>query len=54
MSDRPATVAVSRSFPLVAPADLLLFIEEMRRTADVNAVLRKFRAWVRRRVKKKT
>src|SRR5207237_1623370 len=44
-----AEAAVSRAFPLLAPGDLLPFIEEMRQTADVIPVLRKFRAWVSRR-----
>ncbi len=42
--------AVSRSFPLVTPADLLVFLQEARRCCNQQPVLRKFRAWVRDRI----
>ena len=45
-----ASAAVSRSFPLVTPADLLAFIQQGRQAGDENAVLHQFRAWVRQRM----
>jgi Uma2 family endonuclease len=42
-------VAVSRSFPLVSPADLLGFLQQARQAGDENAVVRQFRDWIRRR-----
>jgi Uma2 family endonuclease len=45
-----SSAAVSRSFPLVTPADLLGFIQQARQAGDENPVLRQFRAWVRQRV----
>ena len=42
----------SRAFPLVAPADLLPFIEQARTADDQNAVVRKFREWIRKRIAK--
>lgn len=49
-----AESAVSRAFPLLGPGDLLPFMREIWRTADVHPVLRKFRSWLRRRIKKKS
>lgn len=43
------TVAASRSFPLVTPADLLGFLQQARQAGDENAVVRQFRDWIRRR-----
>lgn len=39
----------SAAFPLVAPADLLVFLA-LRSSLDENAVVRQFRAWVRQRL----
>jgi Uma2 family endonuclease len=44
------TSACSRSFPLVAPADLLSFLKQARQAGDDNAVARRFREWVRQRL----
>lgn len=44
-----APLPVSRSFPLVAPADLLPFVQQARQAGDENTVIRQFRAWVRQR-----
>jgi Uma2 family endonuclease len=41
--------AASLSFPLVAPADLLGFLQQARQAGDENAVIRQFRDWVRQR-----
>ena len=41
--------AVSRSFPLVTPADLLGFIQRARAEADSNPIIRDFRDWIRQR-----
>jgi Uma2 family endonuclease len=41
------TSAASRSFPLVAPADLLGFLQQARQAADENLVVRQFRDWIR-------
>jgi Uma2 family endonuclease len=46
---RYASVAASRSFPLVTPADMLGFVQQARQAGDEMAVLRQFRAWVRQR-----
>jgi Uma2 family endonuclease len=46
---RYATVAASRSFPLLAPADLLPFVQQARQAGNQNAILAQFREWVRRR-----
>jgi Uma2 family endonuclease len=43
------TAAVSPTFPLVTPADLLNFLQQGRQAGDENAVLRQFRAWIRQR-----
>jgi Uma2 family endonuclease len=43
------SAAVSRSFPLVAPADLLGFLQQARQAGDENAVVRQFRGWIRQR-----
>ncbi|MFO0845938.1 MAG: Uma2 family endonuclease [Gemmataceae bacterium] len=43
---QPATHSLS--FPKVRPAELLPFVQEARQVPDNNAVLRQFRAWVRR------
>jgi Uma2 family endonuclease len=42
-------VATSRSFPLVAPADLLRFLQLARQAANENPVVGQFRAWIRQR-----
>jgi hypothetical protein len=42
--------AFSRSFPLVTPADLLVFLQQVREAPDQNAVVREFRAWIRQRL----
>jgi Uma2 family endonuclease len=39
--------AHSRSFPQVAPTDLLPFIQEARKKKNQNPLLRRFRKWVR-------
>jgi Uma2 family endonuclease len=41
--------ATSRSFPMVAPSDLLRFLDDARQAEDENAVLRQFRNWIRTR-----
>jgi Uma2 family endonuclease len=38
----------SQSFPQVTPADLLRFLQQARRAGDENAVIRRFRNWIRR------
>ena len=43
-------VPASLSFPLLAPADLLGFVQLARQATDTNVVLRQFRAWVRQRL----
>ena len=45
-----ANAATSRTFPLLTPADLLQFVQEARQAGDQNAVVRRFRAWVRQRL----
>jgi Uma2 family endonuclease len=42
-------VATSQSFPLVAPADLLRFLQLARQAANENPVVGQFRAWIRQR-----
>jgi Uma2 family endonuclease len=42
--------AFSRSFPMVTPADLLVFLQQVREAPDQNAVVREFRAWIRQRL----
>jgi Uma2 family endonuclease len=44
------TASVSRSFPLIAPADLVIFLKRGRRADDVNSVMRRFRAFLRKRL----
>jgi Uma2 family endonuclease len=44
-----ALAPVSRSFPLVTPADLLGFIQQARQAGDQNPIMLQFRAWVRQR-----
>jgi Uma2 family endonuclease len=44
------TGPVSRSFPMVSPADLLVFVEQARAAGDENVVVRQFRAWIRQRL----
>lgn len=44
-----APAPVSRSFPLVTPADLLGFLQQARQAGDQNPVMLQFRAWVRQR-----
>jgi Uma2 family endonuclease len=44
------SAAVSLSFPLVAPADLLDFVQRARLASDENAIIRDFRAWIRQRL----
>jgi Uma2 family endonuclease len=41
--------AVSRSFPLVMPADLLPFLQQSRQGPDQNVLIRQFRAWTQQR-----
>jgi Uma2 family endonuclease len=48
--DRYVEVPTSPAFPLVAPADLMVFLLQSRTTADQNAPARALRAWVRQRV----
>jgi Uma2 family endonuclease len=43
------SAAASQSFPLVAPADLLGFLQQARQAGDENVVVRQFRDWVRQR-----
>ena len=45
-----ATAPVSRCFPLIAPADLLMFLKRGRRADDVHPVMRRFRAFIRKRL----
>jgi Uma2 family endonuclease len=40
---------VSRSFPLVTPADLVGFVRQARQAGDENPVIRQFRDWVQQR-----
>jgi Uma2 family endonuclease len=44
-----AEAPVSRSFPLVTPADLLGFVRQARQAGDENTVVRQFRQWIRQR-----
>jgi Uma2 family endonuclease len=44
-----ATAAASRSFPILAPADVLGFLQQARQAGDQNPVLKQFRDWVRQR-----
>jgi Uma2 family endonuclease len=43
------TAATSLAFPLVTPADLLGFVQQIRQAADENPIVRQFRAWIRQR-----
>jgi Uma2 family endonuclease len=43
------TAAASRSFPLVAPADMLGFLQQARQAGNENLVVRQFRDWIRQR-----
>jgi Uma2 family endonuclease len=43
------TAATSASFPLVAPADLLGFLQLARQSGDENPVVQQFRDWIRQR-----
>jgi Uma2 family endonuclease len=43
------SATASRSFPLVAPTDLLGFLQQARQVGDENAVMRQFRGWIRQR-----
>jgi Uma2 family endonuclease len=40
----------SRAFPILAPADALRFLQQAQRSEDENAVLRRFRAWIRKKI----
>jgi len=42
------SVAHSRTFPQVTPADLSSFLLEGRKAGDENIVIRQFREWIRR------
>jgi hypothetical protein len=44
-----AGAAFSLSFPLVAPGDLVGYLQQARQAADENVVVRQFRGWVRHR-----
>jgi hypothetical protein len=44
-----ALAPVSRSFPLVTPADLLGFLQQARQAGDQNPIMLQFRDWVRQR-----
>jgi Uma2 family endonuclease len=37
-------------FPMLTPADLLVFVEQARTTSDQNLVIRQFREWIRQRI----
>ena len=41
----------SRSFPILAPADLMRFLNQARQAGDQNPVIRRFRAWVQKQRK---
>jgi Uma2 family endonuclease len=43
-----ATATHSQTFPQVAPADLLGFLQEARKADDENTVFRQFREWIRK------
>jgi Uma2 family endonuclease len=45
-----AEIATSRTFLLVAPADLLPFVQQGRTADDQNVVARRFREWIRQRI----
>jgi Uma2 family endonuclease len=44
------SAAASAIFPLVTPADLLIFIQQARQAGDENVVTRRFREWIRQRL----
>jgi Uma2 family endonuclease len=44
-----ASATHSLAFPQVSPSDLLGFLQQARQTADANAVIRQFRAWIQQR-----
>lgn len=46
------SVVQSRTFPILTPAELLVFVQEARQAGDQNVVTRQFRAWIRQRVRK--
>jgi Uma2 family endonuclease len=46
---RYAPAATSQAFPLVAPTDLVGFLQQARQAGDENPVVRVFRDWVRQR-----
>jgi Uma2 family endonuclease len=45
-----AEAGASRSFPVLAPADLLGFVQRGRQAADVNPLVRDWRKWIRQRL----
>ncbi|MBY0512734.1 MAG: Uma2 family endonuclease, partial [Gemmataceae bacterium] len=45
-----AEAATSRTFPGIAPADLVPFLKQARAAADQNAISEAFRAWATHRV----
>jgi Uma2 family endonuclease len=45
-----ASAGASLAFPRVTPGDLVHFLQLARKTADENAVVRDFRAWIRERL----
>ena len=45
-----APASQSRAFPIVAPTDLVPFVQRARAAGDEIPVLRDFRAWVRQRI----
>ena len=47
------SAAFSRSFPQLAPADLMRFLQEARQGGDQIPLMRRFRAWVRERLLKR-
>lgn len=42
--------ATSQSFPLVTPADLLGFLQQLRQAGNENPLLQQFREWIRQRL----
>jgi Uma2 family endonuclease len=41
----------SRTFPLVTPKDLMQFLHQARQAGDQNPVIRRFRQWLRQRLR---
>jgi Uma2 family endonuclease len=41
----------SRAFPLVTPKDLMQFLQQARQAGDQNPIIRRFRQWVRQRIR---